>query len=89
MKTISNNALKLISGGIANKSSEGILVTDGSNMVIQGMQFNSNGTLFNTFTSKVLHDFTVNTNPYCIFGHQISATTVEGGYLYKTGTCTN
>lgn len=88
MKTITNNALALISGGVAYKSCEGILVTDGSSMVIQGMQFGSDGTLFNTFTNNVLHDFTTDSEPYCIMGYQISATTVEGGYLYKTSTCT-
>ena len=87
MKTLSKFELKLVSGGATSVSDEGILATDGDSIVIKGMRFTSDGQMINTYTNKILFDFTKDGDNFCFFGHNFTATPVENGYLFQTGSC--
>lgn len=88
MKMIAKKDLMHIAGGVAEKSDDGILVTDNDEMTIQGLVFSPLGQLYNKWTKKVYFDVTTDGDSYCMFSRYLfTAVPVDGGYLFKTGTC--
>lgn len=88
MKTLSYKQTQHIAGGIAEETESGVIATDGDRINIKGMIFTSDGRLLGGFSGAVYHNYATDPDPACIFGHQIAATPIQGGYFYaQTGMC--
>lgn len=82
LKEISNAA-----GGIATITSDGLLVTNGSSMTVNGVGFMANGILSNTLTGETFFDFSKETGPFIMQGVMVSATPQDNGYLFTLREC--
>lgn len=87
MIELSRNETLYVSAGVATRSGNEILVTDGSTMFIHGAGFTSQGCIYNSFTNEILFNADTDGDTICLYGYALTAIPVQDGYLYTIGSC--